>query len=98
MAVTLALTLYACQTSSPSRTVNAWRWDKPEVTEETFMHDRYYCLQGATTRDAMARYLDRTQIDPDRFATCMGLRGYTRSEGGRFGSPAAPPSGGTPRS
>jgi hypothetical protein len=86
----LGLASGACQTASPNP-AQSWRWDKPQTTEETFSRDRYHCLRGATSRNsgALARFSDRAEVDPDRFAACMAVRGYTRSEAGEFGPPAS---------
>lgn len=83
LVLALALALGACGTATV-RTVETWRWDRPDTTEEVFRHDRSYCLRGAATQEAVPRFLDPTRVDPDRFAACMAARGYTRSETGRF--------------
>lgn len=96
IAVTVALGLGSCRTA-PSNPAQSWRWDRPQTTEETFVLDRYHCLRGATTMSSsVARFMDQGDVDLARFATCMAVRGYTRSETGRFGPP--PEKGaGTPR-
>ena len=87
IAVTVALGLGSCRTA-PSNPARSWRWDKPQTTEETFVRDRYHCLRGATTMSsAVAQFMNQGDVDPARFATCMAVRGYTRSETGRFGPP-----------
>lgn len=86
----LLLALAACGTSPPP--VQAWRWDKPDTTDETFARDRYYCLTGATSAHGpFARVFGRTELDPERFVFCMALRGYTRDDAGRFGPPPEKP-------
>jgi hypothetical protein len=85
----------ACRTA-PAQQIQGWRWDKTGANEETFARDRSFCLHGATgPRDAFARHFGEMELDPDRFAACMTIRGYTRSDSGRFGlapetAPGAP--------
>lgn len=64
------------------RTVQAWRWDRPDTTAEAFASDRRHCLRGATRTGAVVAL---PEVDPDRFAACMAIRGYTRSDTGAFG-------------
>ena len=80
----LILALAACGTTS-SRAVQGWRWDRAQTTEEVFEHDRHHCLRGATESGII---VGRPQVDAERFAACMGMRGYTRSDAGQFGAPA----------
>ncbi len=85
----LILALGACGTSP--RVVETWRWDRAQTTEEVFEHDRHHCLRGATRSGVI---VGRPQVDTERFAACMAMRGYTRSDAGQFGPPAEKTSGG----
>ena len=85
----LILALAACATSS--RAVQGFRWDRAQTTEEVFERDRHHCLRGATQSGVI---VGRSQVDAERFAACMAMRGYTRSDAGQFGPPAEKASGG----
>jgi len=85
----LILALAACATSS--RAVQGFRWDRAQTTEEAFANDRHHCLRGATQRGVI---VGRPHVDTERFAACMAMRGYTRSDAGQFGQPAEKTSGG----
>ncbi len=76
----LLLALGACGTSL--RAVEAWRWDRAHTTEEVFENDRHHCLRGASRSGII---VGRPQLDAERFAACMAMRGYTRSDTGEFG-------------
>jgi len=87
--ILLILALAACATSS--RAVQGFRWDRAQTTEEAFANDRHHCLRGATQSGVI---VGRPHVDPERFAACMAMRGYTRSDAGQFGPPAEKASGG----
>ena len=68
------------------RALDTWRWDRPGTTQEGFEHDRRQCLRGATHAGMVGT---RPEVNPERFAACMTVRGYTRSPSGEFVAPPA---------
>jgi hypothetical protein len=78
--IVLSLGLAACGISP--QTVQAWRWDRANTSADVFAEDRGHCLRGATRIGAIVAH---PEVDTERFATCMAIRGYTRTDTGLFG-------------
>ena len=76
--------------------VQSVRWDKPDVTQQQFLTDRYACIQEAREQRAGgyanpygAQYGSTAVVNISVFQACMAARGYTRNDAnGQFDAPA----------